>query len=396
MPALTTFTKSRICALSLFLILFVAFQFPNATAELKPEQTVPGNIVDLGKVLFFDTNLSQNRTQSCASCHDPERAFTDGRTNHTDGAVSLGDDGISLGDRNAPTISYAALTPAFHKDENGEYTGGLFHDGRAATMVEQAAGPLVNPLEMALPGALAVSERIQENPIYVEAFKKLFNASVFTDAKKVYAAVSQSIATFESSSEFAPFDSKYDRYLRGEYIMTRQEDLGRQFFFSDLINCNSCHLVNLSPLYKQETFTNYRYHNIGTPTNISVRKKNGVDIEHSDQGLLDNPSVNNPIHSGKFKVPTLRNVSVSAPYMHNGVFNDLRTVMLFYSQYMVSNEENQTNPETGKPWGKPEVEENIDLKLLRQRQPLDSYHITALLAFLDTLTDKRYEYLLKK
>jgi cytochrome c peroxidase len=263
-------------------------------------------------------------------------------------------------------------------------------------MVEQAAGPLVNPQEMALPDAMAVSQRIQENPIYVEAISKLFDDSIFTDANKVYAAVSQSILTFESSSQFAPFDSKYDRYLRGEYKMTKQEDLGRQFFFSDLINCNSCHLVNLSPLYRRETFTNYRYHNIGTPTNIPVRKKNGVDINYRDQGLLENPLVDDPSQAGKFKVPTLRNISVSAPYMHNGVFNELRTVMLFYSQYMVSNEENQMNPETGKPWGKPEVEENIDLKLLRQRQPLDSYHITALLAFLDTLTDKRYEHLLKK
>jgi cytochrome c peroxidase len=263
-------------------------------------------------------------------------------------------------------------------------------------MIEQAAGPLINPMEMALADEVAVTERMLENPNYVETIKRLFGKSVFADSKKVYAAVAQSIAAFESSPQFASFDSRYDRYLNGEYKMTKQEKLGRQFFFSDLINCNSCHLVNLSPLYRQETFTNYRYHNIGVPTNTSVRKLNGVDIDHSDQGLLENPLIDDPSEGGKFKVPTLRNVSVSGPYMHNGVFNDLHTVMLFYSQYMVSNESNRTNPETGKPWRKPEVEENIDLDLLRQRQPLDEYHITALLAFLETLTDKRYEHLLEK
>lgn len=375
--------------------LFLLCHVAQVTAGSAPEKGEPQNIVSLGEALFFDTNLSSNRTQSCATCHDPARAFTDGRANDLDGAVSLGDDGVSLGDRNAPTISYASLTPAFHKNEKGEYAGGLFYDGRAATLVEQAAGPLVNPLEMALADAVEVTQRIQENPIYVKAIKKLFGNSIFTEPNKVYTAVSQSIAAFEKSTQFAPFDSRYDRYLRGEYEMTKQQELGRQFFFSDLINCNSCHLINLSPLYKRETFTNYKYNNIGVPTNITARKKNGVDIDHSDQGLLENPLVDDPALSGKFKVPTLRNISVSGPYMHNGVFNDLRTVMLFYSKYMVSNETNRVNPETGESWGKAEVEATVDLNLLQQRQPLDSYHIEAVLAFLETLTDKRYEYLLK-
>lgn len=375
--------------------LFLLCHAAQVTAVSTPEKAEPRNIVSLGEALFFDTNLSRNRTQSCATCHDPERAFTDSRANELDGAVSLGDDGVSLGDRNAPTISYASLTPAFHRNEKGEYGGGLFYDGRAATLVEQAAGPLVNPLEMALADAEAVSMRIQENPQYVKTIKRLFGNSIFMQPDKVYTAVSQSIAAFEKSPQFSPFDSRYDRYLRGEYKMTRQQELGRQFFFSDLINCNSCHLLNSSPLYRQETFTNYQYNNIGVPANIAARKKNGVDIDHSDQGLLENPLVDDPAQRGKFKVPTLRNVSVSGPYMHNGVFNDLRTVMLFYSKYMVSNETNRVNPETGEPWRKAEVEATVDLDLLQQRQPLDSHHITALLAFLETLTDARYEYLLK-
>ncbi len=382
--------------MSLGLGLLALVHCGETTAEVSAAQNVPRDTVSLGKALFFDTNLSRNRTQSCASCHDPQRAFTDGRKNATAGAVSLGDDGISLGDRNAPTISYACLTPTFHKNEEGQYIGGLFADGRAATMTEQAAAPLLNPLEMALADEMAVRERIEENPDYRSMFKQLFGQSIFSDAGKVYMAVSQSIAAFEKSPQFAAFDSRYDRYLRGEYKMTKQQELGRQFFFSDLVNCNSCHLLNLSPLYPRETFTNYRYHNIGVPTNVAVRLKNGVDIDHRDPGLLDNPQVDDPAQRGKFKVPTLRNVSVSGPYMHNGIFKELRTVMLFYSKYMVSNDANRNNPETGKPWGKAEVEETVDLDLLQKRQPLDSYQVDALLAFLETLTDKRYEYLLEK
>ena len=99
-----------------------------------------------------------------------------------------------LGDRNSPTISYASLTPEFHKNEKAEYTGGFFHDGRAATLVEQAAGPMLNPLEMALANKIAVMERIQENPAYVKAIKTLFGNSVFADADKLYKTVCQSIA----------------------------------------------------------------------------------------------------------------------------------------------------------------------------------------------------------
>lgn len=388
--------KFRMYFLLLGLGVFV-ISFPaEAAKKLAVEQAVTQDIVSLGKTLFFDINLSQNRTQSCSSCHDPEHAFTDARDNDVNGAVSLGDDGFSLGDRNAPTISYAYLTPEFHLNEEGEYIGGLFHDGRAATMAEQAAGPLLNPLEMALADKRAVRERIQEKPNYVEVFKRLFGESVFTDAGKVYAAVSKSIAAFEKSPQFAPFDSRYDRYLRGEYKMTTPQELGRQFFFSDLINCNSCHLLNSSPLHRQETFTNYRYHNIGIPTNVAARMKNGVDLDHHDQGLLENPVVDDPAQSGKFKVPTLRNVSVSGPYMHNGIFKELRTVMLFYSKYLVSNETNRINPETKKPWRKAAVEHTVDLELLKQKQPLDDYHIDALMAFIETLTDRRYEHLLEK
>ncbi|MCK5747588.1 MAG: cytochrome-c peroxidase, partial [Oricola sp.] len=106
---------------------------------------------ELGRSLFFDTNLSKNRTEACASCHDPEFAFTDPR-----GMASPGDDGVSLGDRNAPTAAYASFSPAFHRDKDGEWVGGQFLDGRAASLEEQAGGPPLNPAEMGMPDKAAV------------------------------------------------------------------------------------------------------------------------------------------------------------------------------------------------------------------------------------------------
>ena len=98
--------------------------------------------------------------------------------------------------------------------------------------------------------------------------------------------------------------------------------------------------------------------------------------------------------AGKFRVPSLRNVAVTGPYMHNGIFRELRTAILFYNRFTLSNPQSQTNPETGEPWGEPEVRETVDLELLREGQPMAGNHIDALVAFLAALTDQRYESLL--
>ncbi len=107
---------------------------------------------DLGRVLFFDKNLSKNKTQSCATCHNPEAGFVDTRDNGINKMASLGDDGHSLGDRQAPTASYAMFSPEFHYDKKKKkYIGGQFWDGREATLAAQAGGPPMNPIEMAMP-----------------------------------------------------------------------------------------------------------------------------------------------------------------------------------------------------------------------------------------------------
>ncbi len=146
----------------------------------------PDELASLGQALFFDPNLSATRNQSCASCHEPGRAFTDSRDNGVSGAVSLGDDGRSLGDRNTPGTTYAFLIPDFHTDDKDEYVGGYFLDGRAATMVDQAAEPFVNPIEMAMSDDQAVVDRVRENSSYERSFKKYFGETIFSDTEKAF------------------------------------------------------------------------------------------------------------------------------------------------------------------------------------------------------------------
>ncbi len=368
---------------------------PSSTPEIKPAEAPIQpitSIEQLGQMLFFDTRLSRNQQQSCASCHSPRTAFVDDRSGAHQG-MSLGDDGQSLGDRNAPSAAYASLIPSFHQNAQGLYVGGQFWDGRAARLEDQAVGPPLNPVEMAMPDKRAVIERLGQDPSYHAAFKRFFGDDIWQQTDQAYAAVGSSIAAFERTDLFAPFDSKYDRYLAGTYQPTEQEELGMTLFFSQqFTNCNLCHQLNARPMAAEETFSNYQYHNIGVPANMAARSANGMGAEHRDLGLAEH--IEAPENAGKFKVPTLRNVAVTAPYMHNGVFADLRTVVLFYNKYNSRSSKRQINPETGQPWRPPEVPENLSLDELETGPALDDRRIDALVAFMEMLTDKRYESLL--
>ena len=337
----------------------------------------------LGEALFFDTDLSWNRSMACAPCHDPALGFVDPRDAGAGRAVSLGDDGQSLGDRNTPSAAYAQFSPMFHRNADGAFVGGQFWDGRETGLEGQAGGPPLNPIEMGMPSKMAVRDRLLEKPAYVAGFQQLYGADVLTDIDATYAALAESIAAFERTEVFAPFDSKYDRFLRGEVDLTPQEELGRVLFFSEqFTNCNQCHQLSNSPIDAQETFSNYEYHNIGVPVNQAARALNGV--------------ADDPAQRGKFKVPSLRNVAVTGPYMHNGVFADLRTVVLFYNQYNAKSQHRQINPETFRPWATPEVPDTLSLDILTDAPALDDRRIDALVAFLRTLTDARYQHLMPR
>ncbi|RBQ28955.1 cytochrome-c peroxidase [Aliarcobacter vitoriensis] len=347
---------------------------------------------ELGRALFFDTNLSKNRTQSCATCHNPEYAFTDNRDNGISKMASLGDDGKSLGDRQAPTAMYAKFSPKFHLNEKkGFYTGGQFWDGRETDLEGQAGGPPLNPIEMGMSSKKEVVDRIKENSFYIDTFKNLFGNEIFKDNDKAYEAMTIAIASYERTEEFSPFDSKYDRYLKGEYDLTPLEDLGKSIFFSNNNNsCANCHVLKGEDK-AGETFTNYEYHNIGTPINYELRAKNGVTA--IDDGLLAHPQIDDINQKGKHKTPTLRNVAITAPYMHNGIFKDLKTVVEFYDKY--NNKDRTINKETGKNWDEPEVKDTISLNELKAIKLTDR-KVDALVAFMKLLTDKKYEHLLEE
>lgn len=369
----------------------------------------PLTVVELGERLFHDVRLSLNENQSCATCHDPERAFVDARL---DGAgevraVSLGDDGVSLGDRNAPTAAYAAFAPAFtvgtrqRFNKQGDHRlyegplGGVFWDGRAGGLAAQAGGPPLNPIEMGMPDEASVALRLEADPVYEASLRAAFGDDVFEDPAAAYAAMTEAIAAYERTEAFAPFDSKYDRSLRGEAQLSFKELTGKSLFFSEFANCAICHQLhgNGDPVKKfEETFTGYEFHNIGVPVNRAAREDNGVT--EPDLGLALNPAADPVEDRGKFRTPTLRNVAVTGPYMHNGVFRQLRTAVELYAHHL-DPEGRPNNPETGAPWGDPEIPETVATELLEVGDPLSDDDIEALVCFLRTLTDQRYEPLIE-
>lgn len=363
----------------------------------------------LGEALFHDVNLSANRTQSCATCHNPEHAFIDARVDASGqvSATSLGDDGLSRGDRNTPTAMYAAFTPAFnfttHARFNSQqpdyegYSGGQFMDGRQLDLAGQASEPPLNPLEMGMGDKAGVVERLRENSLYEVAFSKLFGRDIWASDERAYEAMTEALSAFELSENFSPFDSRYDRFLKGEYVYDplSKAARGKALFFSQqFTNCATCH--QLRPNSRRgESFTNFEYHNIGVPSNVADRVLYGQNDDHIDLGLASNPAVADETGlEGKFRVPTLRNVAVTAPYMHNGVFKQLKTVIQFYDHFLTGST-HTINPETGLPWQDPAIPETLSAAELKDGGALNGDDIEAMVCFLRTLTDAPYEHLIR-
>ncbi|HUU18939.1 MAG TPA: cytochrome-c peroxidase [Sedimentisphaerales bacterium] len=159
----------------------------------------------LGKELFLDKNLSTPPGQACAHCHSTEAGFgqPDG-----DLPVSRGVYPDRFGNRNDLTAAYAAFSPRFYYDANkGHYVGGLFWDGRAADLEEQAKGPFLNPLEMANPNGTAVVAKVQRSP-YADLFREVFGPEAFTDPNRAYDFVAEAIAAYERTHELNQFRSE--------------------------------------------------------------------------------------------------------------------------------------------------------------------------------------------
>ena len=352
--------------------LFFYRPFPATSSGVRKKLSLPvaKKLVlqqELGRKLFFDASLSNPSGQSCASCHAQNNAFADPQLR----AVSAGAGHGLFGNRNALAITYSAYTPPFSYDATEEnYLGGLFWDGRANTLAEQASGPLLNHLEMNTNKEL-VFMRLQEKD-YRKLFKQAYGETALENPEKALQNLAEAVATFEETTAFSPFTSKFDYYKKGQADLTEQELLGLQLFNDpEKGNCAACHPSEEDKRSGKILFTDFTYDNIGLPANPEIIKLQKGNYK-PDLGL--GAIVKKPEENGKFKVPTLRNVALTAPYFHNGVIRTLEETVQFYN-----------SRDHGK-FGAPEIPENVNREELGNLK-LKDQEVKAIVAFMQTLTD---------
>jgi cytochrome c peroxidase len=339
---------------------------------------------ELGKEIFFDQNLSTPPGVACAACHDPSTAFVGPISElNAHGAVYPGAVPVRFGNRKPPTAAYATFSPDFHFDEVEElYIGGMFWDGRALNVVEQAKGPFLNPLEMNNPGERQVIIKIRHSD-YAGLFEEVFGWGSLDDVETAYQHMAEAIAAYEGSPEVNRFTSKYDAYLAGTVDLSEQEMRGLALYEGQA-NCAACHPSQQGPNGEPPLFTDYSYDNLGAPKNPENPfyqmpphfNPDGADfVDLGLGGVLGLPE-----EMGKFKVPTLRNVGMRPyegfvqAYMHNGVFKDLHEVVDFYNTRDLGG------------WPDPEYPENINTDELGNLG-LSAEDVDDIVAFLNTLTD---------
>ena len=290
----------------------------------------------LGRVLFYDKILSVNNTVACASCHKQNFSFAD------DKALSIGFAGAST-KRN----SMALVNVRYYR--NGKF----LWDERGTSLETQTLLPITDQIEMGMPGLDALIDRLKTKPYYSVLFEKAFNSPAIT-SDKVGMALAQFIRSIIS------YNSKFDEgrtlinSLRSFYPnFTDQENEGKQLFFNPLLGCNSCH--------KTEAFT------------AAVPKNNGLDISSVDEGV--GGIISDPSQVGNFKVPSLKNIEFTAPYMHDGRFATLEEVIEHYNSGI------QPHPNLSSQLRNPADNTPIRLNLTLNQK-------AALIAFLRTLSDR--------
>jgi cytochrome c peroxidase len=358
-------------------------------------------IEQLGKLLFFDANLSTPSGQSCAACHAPEVGFTgpDSAINTT-GTIYPGAVHIRHGNRKPPTAAYGGDSPVPYYDQAEEvWAGGMFWDGRATgwmlgdPLAEQAQGPILNPLEQNMPDAKQVVGKVAKSE-YASLFAEVWGPGSLDPVKDVagsYERIARSIAAYERSAEVNPFTSKYDYYLQGMAELTGQEAWGLELFERKGMYA-LCHLSEPRESGEPPLFTDFTYDNLGVPKNpdnpfYSMPPKwnpNGAAwVDTGLGGFLQGAAYNPAVYEaewGKQKVPTLRNVDqrpwagfVKA-YAHNGYFKSLEEIVHFY------------NARDVEPWPVAEVPENVNTDELGNLG-LSAEEEAAIVAFIRTLTD---------
>lgn len=290
--------------------------------------------IELGDKLFHDKRFSVDGTVSCAKCHDDKQAFTDGLT------VSLGHNGLT-GTRNAPTV----LNAAFNKSQ--------FWDGREPDLESQAKQPLINPVEHGLANYQPILDIIGKDAYYPAAFKSVFGVS---SEKVTIDHIAKAIAGFERSlvSGNSPFDRYY--FKRQTDAMTEAQIRGFNLFIGQG-RCVSCHVIEQD----QALFTDGRFHNIGIGINriqqdvprlaqafLEAKNKGGnVDVmvlSDKKSSELGRFAVTDELSQiGAFKTPTLRNIELTAPYMHDGSLKTLKDVMIHYNNGGVTKADDRVN-----------------------------------------------------
>ena len=307
--------------------------FPKMETPQDNPMTIEG--VSLGRQLFYDPILSADYSMSCASCHEPELSFTDNK------AFSKGIDGQE-GRRSAMSL----INLGFNKN-------GFFWDGRVATLEEQALVPVEDPIELHNNWD-TLTKRIRQHKDYPILFRKAFGIESVASINKF--VVVKAIAQFERSL-ISSGDSKFDKFKRGEVELTADEMLGFDMFFDISpeikdAECAHCHNVPL--------MTTNEYFNNGITEAQSLE-----DFQDNGLGAITGERFD----IGKFKAPTLRNIELTAPYMHDGRFETLEEVI---DHYNVGGKYSETVSPTIRP---------LKLNEIEKRQ---------LLAFLKTLTDTSF------
>ncbi|MBT3740913.1 MAG: cytochrome c peroxidase [Polaribacter sp.] len=245
--------------------------------------------VALGKKLFFDTILSGDETQSCASCHDPKKSFTD-QQRFSNGVND------NLGTRNAMPL----FNLAWNFDERFAW------DGKEFSLEKQALEPVTNPIEMH-GNWENITKKLQNNLEYKDLFLRAFGTSIIDST-----LVTKAIAQFERT--LISGNSKFDKYLRGEINLTPEEQNGFDVFMDESKgDCFHCHGSDNNPIWSDNKFHN-----------------NGLDNVFVDLGL--GKITGDPKDNGKFKSPSIRNLAFTAPYMHDGRFATLEEVINHYSE----------------------------------------------------------------
>lgn len=268
--------------------------------------------IALGKKLFLETALSGNLKRSCASCHHPDQYFAENLK------TSLAFDGVGYVTRNAPSLIYSGF----------QYS--QFWDGRAKNLPEQIRAVIANPQEMNGDHRVIISN-LKKNKTYLAAFGKAYPA--FTPqsaADKSSMAIqlntenlADALAAYVMS--LAPRNSPFDQYIAGDHLAMSADQVKGFNLFMGKGQCGSCHFAPLfngliPPLYKLT-----EYENLGTPANDDFNRP----VKDKDSGRYGFFAIS--YYQAAFKTPTVRNVAMTAPYMHNGVFKDLEKVVQFYN-----------------------------------------------------------------